>query len=233
MPYKPVNFGVNWISRRQIGYQGPTHNGRLFGRQAYPKLLDNHSNLYDCDELGGVFGLEYSSCGKYLLAACERKAIIFFDPLTSRYVKTIHDAHTDSVNGIKFLDHSTFATCSDDCSIGIWDVRNTSSKLFDLKGHEKWVKNVEYIAAGKQLISSAFDGFIMKWDLGAMQGDSIDPTKVFSVNGLMRCTLSEDSNKMVISTTSGYMIVVHNLDVHTLAQDLDGFFVSTLGLFFV
>lgn len=48
-------------------------------------------------------------------------------------------------------------------------------------------------------------------------------TRVFHTNGLMRTRLSPDASKMLICTTSGYLIIIHNLKLSTLAQDLAGF----------
>lgn len=47
--------------------------------------------------------------------------------------------------------------------------------------------------------------------------------RVFHTNGLMRTRLTPDTNKMLICTTSGYLIIIHNLKLSTLSQDLAGF----------
>lgn len=39
----------------------------------------------------------------------------------------------------------------------------------------------------------------------------------------MRCRLSPDGSKLVICTTGGYLILIHDLDLNTLARDLHGF----------
>lgn len=39
----------------------------------------------------------------------------------------------------------------------------------------------------------------------------------------MRTRLSPDASKMLICTTSGYLIIIHNLKLSTLTQDLAGF----------
>lgn len=41
--------------------------------------------------------------------------------------------------------------------------------------------------------------------------------------GLMRCRLSPDASKLVICTTGGYLIIIHDLDLSSLARDLAGF----------
>lgn len=47
--------------------------------------------------------------------------------------------------------------------------------------------------------------------------------RVFHTNGLMRTRLNPDASKMIICTTGGYLILIHNLDLKTLKDDLDGF----------
>jgi DDB1- and CUL4-associated factor 10 len=42
----------------------------------------------------------------------------------------------------------------------------------------------------------------------------------------MRCRLTPDDKKLVICTTGGYLIIIHDLDLTTLAKDLCGFRVS-------
>lgn len=53
-------------------------------------------------------------------------------------------------------------------------------------------------------------------------------TRVFHTNGLMRTRLTPDTSKMLICTTSGYLIIIHNLKLSTLSQDLAGFKVDVL-----
>jgi len=48
-------------------------------------------------------------------------------------------------------------------------------------------------------------------------------SRVFQTNGLMRTRLNPDASKMIICTTGGYLIIIHNLDLTTMAQDLAGF----------
>lgn len=47
--------------------------------------------------------------------------------------------------------------------------------------------------------------------------------RVFHTNGLMRTRLSPDASKMLICTTSGYIIIIHNLDLRTMSDELNGF----------
>lgn len=186
--------------------------------------------------------LFYSSL---LLAACERKTILMFDPLRRRLIHAIENAHDDCVNCVRcvefiysrylcmyqiliilfdrFLDQRMFATCSDDSTAALWDARNLKQRIRTLNGHTNWVKNIEYSPKDSLLLTSGFDGSIYTWDINTFTENSILHTRVFHTNGLMRTRLSPDASKMLISTTSGYLIIIHNLRLKTLSQDLAGF----------
>lgn len=58
-----------------------------------------------------------------------------------------------------------FATCSDDTTIALWDVRNLKDNIRVLRGHFNWVKSIEYSAKDNLLVSSGFDGHIYTWDI--------------------------------------------------------------------
>ena len=131
----------------------------------------------------------------------------------------------------RFLDQRMFATCSDDSTVALWDARNLKQRIRTLQGHSNWVKNIEYSPKDGLLLTSGFDGSIYTWDINSFTENSILYTRVFHTNGLMRTRLSPDASKMLISTTSGYLIIIHNLKLSTLTQDLTGFKVrSVFGL---
>ena len=50
---------------------------------------------------GGIFNLEFSPDGKILSAACERRNILIFDPLTRRVIQNLENAHLDCVNCVR------------------------------------------------------------------------------------------------------------------------------------
>ena len=58
--------------------------------------------------------------------------------------QSVHNAHSDCINFVRFLDTRVFATCSDDTSVALWDVRYLKSRMRTLHGHSNWVKNIEY-----------------------------------------------------------------------------------------
>ena len=62
----------------------------------------------------------------------------------------------------RFIDNRLFATCSDDRTVKLWDLRNMDKEVQTLTGHTNWVKNIECI--GGRLLTSGFDGNIIMWD---------------------------------------------------------------------
>lgn len=64
----------------------------------------------------------------------------------------------------RFLDNRLFATCSDDTTIALWDLRKLNSKVCSLHGHASWVKNIEYDTNTRLLVTSGFDGNVITWD---------------------------------------------------------------------
>ncbi|XP_067099729.1 DDB1- and CUL4-associated factor 10 [Osmerus mordax] len=167
---------------------------------------------------GAVFNLEYSPDGSVLTVACEQTEVLLFDPISSKHIKTLVEAHEDCVNNIRFLDNRLFATCSDDTTIALWDLRKLSSKVCTLHGHASWVKNIEYDTNTRLLVTSGFDGNVITWDTNRFTEDGCPHKKFFHTRYLMRMRLTPDCSKMLISTSSGYLLILHDLD---LTQSLE------------
>uniref|UniRef100_G3NN58 DDB1- and CUL4-associated factor 10 n=1 Tax=Gasterosteus aculeatus aculeatus TaxID=481459 RepID=G3NN58_GASAC len=167
---------------------------------------------------GAVFNLEYSPDGSVLTVACEQTEVLLFDPISSRHIKTLTEAHEDCVNNIRFLDNRLFATCSDDTTIALWDLRKLNSKVCSLHGHASWVKNIEYDSKTRLLVTSGFDGNVITWDTNRFTEDGCPHKKFFHTRYLMRMRLTPDCSKMLISTSSGYLLILHDLD---LTQSLE------------
>ncbi|XP_016919384.1 DDB1- and CUL4-associated factor 10 [Apis cerana] len=215
-----------WLRQRELGIKFPLGHADCFHKTLYSSMKPvtswDHA-LSAAAAHGGVFNLEYSPDGSLLLAACEKKSILMFDPLRRNLIHTIDNAHHDCVNCVRFLDQRMFATCSDDSTVALWDARNLKQRIRTLQGHSNWVKNIEYSPKDSLLLTSGFDGSIYTWDINSFTENSILYTRVFHTNGLMRTRLSPDASKMLISTTSGYLIIIHNLKLSSLSQDLAGF----------
>ena len=214
-----------WLRQRELGIKFPLGHADLFHKSLYSAIqpVTSWDHALSPATHGGVFNLEYSPDGSLLLAACERKTILMFDPLRRKLIHSIENAHNDCVNCVRFLDQRMFATCSDDSTVALWDARNLKQRIRTLQGHSNWVKNIEYSPKDGLLLTSGFDGSIYTWDINSFTENSILYTRVFHTNGLMRTRLSPDASKMLISTTSGYLIIIHNLKLSTLTQDLTGF----------
>ncbi|XP_018392603.1 PREDICTED: DDB1- and CUL4-associated factor 10 [Cyphomyrmex costatus] len=216
-----------WLRQRELGVRFPLGHSDDFHKTLYSSIQPitswDHGDNLTAARHGGVFNLEYSPDGSLLLAACEKKSILMFDPLCRKLIHAIDNAHSDCVNCVRFLDQRMFATCSDDSTVALWDARNLKQRIRILQGHSNWVKNIEYSPSDSLLLTSGFDGSIYTWDINSFTENSFVYNRVFHTNGLMRTRLTPDTSKMLICTTSGYLIVIHNLKLSTLSQDLVGF----------
>ncbi|KAJ8917865.1 hypothetical protein NQ315_010778 [Exocentrus adspersus] len=213
------------IEKRSLGLKEyrPSYNDSLA-----LKLYSSFSQ-YEIEKVvrephfGGIFNLEFSLDGKLLVAACQGKQVLLFDAANQKLINTVEGAHIKCVNCVRFLNDTNFATCSDDASIKIWDVRSIKNCTKTLHGHSNWVKNIEWSEKDDVMVTSAFDGSIYAWNLKTQSENNMMYDKVFLMNGLMRMKLTDDGTKMVIATTNGYMIIIHDLNLTTLATDLRSF----------
>ncbi|KAJ4446315.1 hypothetical protein ANN_13010 [Periplaneta americana] len=161
----------SWLRQREIGQRFPLGYADRFSKRLYSSILpctswDHGENLRHAMH-GGVFNLEFSPDGSLLVAACEKKSILMFDPLCRRLIHAVDNAHRDCVNCVRFLDSRVFATCSDDSTVALWDARNLKSQIRTLHGHSNWVKNIEFSPRDGLLVTSGFDGSIYTWDINS------------------------------------------------------------------
>lgn len=220
------NTWGTWLYQRQIGCPPPVLGFKdrqqkdvysaIRRVHAWDQSNSNHPNH------GGVFNLEFSPDGRILIGACEKKSILVFDALNGRPIDHIRHAHNDCVNCVRFLDSRVFATCSDDMTVALWDVRYLKHRIRSLRGHSNWVKNIEYASNSRLLVTSGFDGSIYTWDINRYTED-VKFRRVFHTDGLMRTKLTPDESKLILCTTGGYLMIVNNLNLSSLASDLGTF----------
>ncbi|XP_017867354.1 PREDICTED: DDB1- and CUL4-associated factor 10 homolog [Drosophila arizonae] len=222
----------HYLSRRESCWQQQhRHTGveNMLMRRIYSSMGMFNSYHSNCNpgtagqDTGAIYNLEFNADGNMVVAATERKCVLVFDAITQKEIFKIPDAHSDSVNCIKFFDDRLFATGSDDFTVALWDLRNMKQKMRVLHGHSNWVKNIEYSSKDKLLVTSGFDGSIFTWDIKSQTEQGLISQRVFHASGLMRCRISPAGDKLVLCTSSGYIMIVHHLDLTTLHKDLCGF----------
>lgn len=186
------------------------------------KIVDPEENP-DGGGHGAIFNVEFSPSGELLVAACEKRSLLLFDPLCQRLIKMIRGVHGDCVNCVRFLDSRSFVSCSDDTTIALWDSRNLKSKVLSLEGHSNWVKSIEYHRPSGLLVTSAFDDTIRTWDINRYSNEGRAHNQVvLQFANLIRMKICPDGSKMIISAIPGHLLVVHNLDLDYLQYDVEG-----------
>lgn len=205
-----------WLRERSLGrglFVDPARDNFRTMTNLYGSIHPADSVYLSTRTHGAVFNLEYSPDGSVLTVACEQTEVLLFDPISSKHIKTLSEAHEDCVNNIRFLDNRLFATCSDDTTIALWDLRKLNTKVCTLHGHTIWVKNIEYDTNTRLLVTSGFDGNVIIWDTNRCTEDGCPHKKFFHTRFLMRMRLTPDCSKMLISTSSGYLLILHELDL--------------------
>ncbi|XP_036186214.1 DDB1- and CUL4-associated factor 10 isoform X3 [Myotis myotis] len=139
-----------WLRERCLGrglFVDPARDNFRTMTNLYGSIHPADSVYLSTRTHGAVFNLEYSPDGSVLTVACEQTEVLLFDPISSKHIKTLSEAHEDCVNNIR---------CTE---------------------------------------------------------DGCPHKKFFHTRFLMRMRLTPDCSKMLISTSSGYLLILHDLDL--------------------
>ena len=227
---------LNWslyrlATKRRLDYENCTSQYDRFYDVARSRLYDKFSGGNTTSSLkgdypyGSVFNLEFSPLDDIALTVCANRAIVAYDPRLStkrKPVRVVPHAHEDCANCITFLDGFTFATCSDDKTIRIWDLRSMRTCLSTLHGHSSWVKNIEYDTKSGLLFSVAFVDGVRVWDINNLDqytGNENPSNLLMSIPNPIRMRISPDSSKMFVSMRQNVCVVVEQFD-GTALQDM-------------
>jgi WD40 repeat protein len=125
--------------------------------------LEGHDSWVSC--------LCFSSDNKYILSGSNDKTVILWkvnfssDPCEGSLDQRFTN-HLECLRSVAFSpDGESFASCSDDYSIGVWDLPERKSKV--LKGHTNEVKSISFRSDSQELISGSYDQSIKLWELSS------------------------------------------------------------------
>lgn len=172
---------------------------------------------------GSVFNIEFSPSDKLALTVCSNMSIAGYDPRlpVTKVACAVKHAHSDCVNCITFVDEFKFATCSDDSTIRLWDLRNIRSSTHTLNGHNNWIKNIEYNRNSNKLFSVAFFDGVRAWEMSALDQyihNDCPDNLVVEVKDPVRMRISPDGSKMFISMRRNLCCIIDKFDGNSLAD---------------
>lgn len=171
---------------------------------------------------GSIFNIQFSPTDAIVLAACSNQAITGYDPRIppSKPVRSVMNAHSDCTNCITFISDTTFASCSDDKTIRLWDLRNLSGSMYTLMGHTNWIKNIEYDPRSNKLFSVAFQDGVREWSLGEFKGGNYEESGnfVFKLNDPVRMRIAPDSSRMFVSLRQNKCVIIDRFDGETVTE---------------
>ena len=181
-------------------------------------------------DYGAIYNIEFSPVDDLALTVSSNRAILCYDPRlsSSKPIHALQNAHDDAVNCLTFINPLSFATCSDDKTIRIWDLRQLKYSIAVLQGHKNWVKNIEYDKNSGRLFSVALYDGVREWKMDKMcdytsqQCDNL----VFEMIDPVRMRLSPNGNKMFISERDNKCTVIDHFngtclkDIAPVVKDL-------------
>ncbi|GAB1537736.1 hypothetical protein NUACC21_03900 [Scytonema sp. NUACC21] len=111
-----------------------------------------------------IYTLAISPDGQTLVSGDRRGIIKFWDLNSGKLIRTIPDAHFNTITKIVFTpDGSTLVSASRDRTIKLWNA-STGTFVRNLTGHNNWVNSVTISPNGQTLASAGRDG-IKVWNL--------------------------------------------------------------------
>ena len=187
-----------------------------------------HAHYLYAPVCGSVFNIEFSPTDNVAVAVCANGSFATHDPRHNSRVRTVQRAHDEGANCVTFLSDLTFATCSDDTTIKLWDLRNLQSSVAVLRGHRGWVKNIEYDARSDLLFSIAFDDGVRVWNVRKPELYSRATSNlVLQLKDSVRLRIAPDSSKMFVSLRQSGCLIVNNFDgltLHDLGDQVSALF---------
>ena len=218
------------VAKRQVDVWNYASRMQSFCDSVHSKLYGCFKEGYSANDsnpgaYGSVFNLEFSPVEDIALTVWENRAILVHDPRLNLRIHVVPFAHSEAVNCLTFLDSCSFATCSDDKTIKLWDLRNLSCTVATLRGHKNWIKNIEYDKRSGLLFSIAFSDGIRYWDLNKLDSyvDEDVENLAISVPDPSRMRISPDGSTMFVSTRKNISLIIENFDgktLHTIHDDV-------------
>lgn len=172
--------------------------------------------------LGSVFNLEFSPEEDFVVTVLAGRAFEVYDPRIRKKIHSRLGAHDDCVNCVTFINNRQFATCSDDATIRLWDLKNVRFPLGVLRGHHNWVKNIEYDRISGLLFSIAFQDGVRYWnmeDLAAYSTDEDRDNLLTTLDDPVRMRLAPDGSKMFVSSRKSQCLIMNDFDGKKLTDN--------------
>ncbi|XP_073225879.1 uncharacterized protein [Cicer arietinum] len=114
---------------------------------------------------GEKFSVKFLSDGKIVASGgLGKKAIICY--MDTSDCVTTSQSHSAPISDVRFQQKTTiFATCSYDYKVKLWNSNKPGTVLFDLVGHNEWVKSMDFHPLEAILCSSDNFDVLEVWDL--------------------------------------------------------------------
>jgi WD40 repeat protein len=115
-----------------------------------------------------VFGLDFSSDGKYLASCAADKFVKVFDVATGKFVRSF-EGHTHHVLGVRWrADGKVLASCGADNVVKVWDFV-TGDQLRTIQGFGKEVTSIQFVGSTSLVLVSSGDKTVRLYNVDNAQ----------------------------------------------------------------
>ena len=168
---------------------------------------------------GMIRSINFDPSSTYLAAICSDNLFFLYDPRFNRMIRSRGTcaAYTDGTSCITFLSTMSFATGSDDGRVALWDARNLTSPVKSVRGHEGFVRNIEYDEKSKRLYTSASDEQVLSWEAEAV---SENYDVIMHIPQICRLKLALDGSKLLVTTQQSCLIIINNFCGFSFVEDM-------------
>ena len=227
-----TNFYTEWHLSRSLFPRMCLHR-EWASREWYPRdvvVRTEGSSLGDTNDSGFISDLDFSPTGRLLVASSSSNTLFVLDPnLSSRGVIQVWDKpHRHAISKVCFVGDYQFVSGSADCTIGYWDIRNSSEPLNFLRLHHQPIRSLNYFPDREYLISSCQEGGIRFWHLPSFAVRRDDQEENPNIQGMLlkcsnlkQCCFSESQKLATFTNTTNTLFTIQNLSIDHLTQDTD------------
>eukprot|EP00796_Vickermania_ingenoplastis_P010473 gene10473-7278_t len=208
------------------------HTGKVYGlgytagdETLVTGSMDSSLRLWDVEtgvckqsaivQTSHVFGLKCSAGQPSLAVSAGNDALL-----------TVHDFRVPSLVAMRCAGHRAtiwytdihpsdmqFASCGKDCTVRLWDARNTSDALFVLRNHLRAVHCVAYTPSGAQVLSSGRDGRVVCYS--SVNGEGLWQATAHS-SGVFRVLYNAQKKKLLTCAVDGCVNIWDWKSDHTI-----------------
>jgi WD40 repeat protein len=179
-----------------------------------------------------VTGIRFSPDSNHFVSVGFDKRIVLYEGKTGNVIATIAEDkmegnHTKAIIGVCWIGNNTFATCSLDNTVKVWD---ETEKVLKYTLYPKDLFSLDITGSlcaidtnGKYLISLSLSGVLYIWDLSSLADTKLPDKVIDGHQNYISCVLHNKTKNQTYTADINGKILVWNGDENTFLSRLNNF----------